>query len=390
MAIANYKKIGFNNGTSNDTVALTQNNPTVSGNDLTVNFVTKPNASYYIIKYGASSGNYPFTTYSQRSPITIKNLAMGNYYVSVSAVCAGVETPLSNEKLANIASANIISDDLTDFSKIYSRTPNLIFDVSNNLNFGGDTSRLTKNTTGVQSIIYNTTSSMTSFEADTYFWTNEPIDNCNFYTSIDNVTYSQLLPNITNLGGNWTKILYSSSSLPVGTKFLKIELRNTTGNSWNPQISKVTIEGVQISERDINFDNYIISANKEISNIQPGSTVNECLANLQPSISTDVTFKNYSGDVIIGSSKLGTGSTIDVAIDGVTTKYTVIIYGDLNGDSNINVIDLLKIKWHLLKIKELSGAFFKAGTIELNDVSITGLVLIKKHILGISLLNQNF
>jgi hypothetical protein len=60
----------------------------------------------------------------------------------------------------------------------------------------------------------------------------------------------------------------------------------------------------------------------------------------------------------------------------------------VTGNGLIDLIDLAKMKAHLLKSDLLTGIYKKAGIISnKEDISIIDLIAVKKHILGISLIS---
>lgn len=68
----------------------------------------------------------------------------------------------------------------------------------------------------------------------------------------------------------------------------------------------------------------------------------------------------FSKDVI------GTGTTINVK--ETNTKYTIIVFGDTNGDGKVNLIDAQKIVLHNKdNTKSLTGVYFIAGNVSNND-----------------------
>lgn len=163
-----------------------------------------------------------------------------SYYYRVKAKnIAGASSP--SNVVGPVSASGQIVDEMNDFTKMHSYTANLAFDSSSSTYFNGDTSRLKRTTSTYENIVYNTTGDMTSFEVDTYFWPYEPVVDLKLYTSSDGSNYTELTPVKNNLGGDWTRIKYTSSSIPAGTRYLKIEFRNTSANYWNPQISRLTI-----------------------------------------------------------------------------------------------------------------------------------------------------
>ena len=72
-------------------------------------------------------------------------------------------------------------------------------------------------------------------------------------------------------------------------------------------------------------------------------------------------------------------------MDGSAVKQTltIVVTGDVNGDGNITITDMLAVKSHLLKKSTLSGASAKAAdTSGDKAISITDFIQIKAHILG--------
>ena len=67
---------------------------------------------------------------------------------------------------------------------------------------------------------------------------------------------------------------------------------------------------------------------------------------------------------------------------GKTLDYTIIVTGDIDGDAQITVNDLAKIKLHLIKKELLEGIDLKAANVDkdteitVNDVAQLKLVLI--------------
>lgn len=85
---------------------------------------------------------------------------------------------------------------------------------------------------------------------------------------------------------------------------------------------------------------------------------------------------------------LYTGMNIKIT-SGITSNYTVVIYGDNNGDGVIDILDLLKIQKHLLEVNKLKNAYLNASDINKDgNVDIIDLLKIQKHILNVSKIEQ--
>lgn len=91
--------------------------------------------------------------------------------------------------------------------------------------------------------------------------------------------------------------------------------------------------------------------------------------------------KKADGTDISGTQdSIGTGMTI--TIDGKT--YTVVKYGDVNGDGNVDIIDLAYIKRNLLGTVKLENCYRKAGNLQKNsqEIDIIDMALLKRHLIG--------
>ena len=58
--------------------------------------------------------------------------------------------------------------------------------------------------------------------------------------------------------------------------------------------------------------------------------------------------------VIKSSGAIASGDTINIKTDREEKKYTIIIYGDVNGDGKITATDYMMIKNDIMDIKKLT------------------------------------
>ena len=87
--------------------------------------------------------------------------------------------------------------------------------------------------------------------------------------------------------------------------------------------------------------------------------------------------------VVDQNASIGTGYRI-IIDDG--TAYTVVKYGDINGDGNINSGDLLRLQKHLLGVVDLSNTpnSIAADTNKDGNLNSGDLLKIQKYLLGVS------
>lgn len=102
----------------------------------------------------------------------------------------------------------------------------------------------------------------------------------------------------------------------------------------------------------------------------------------------EVVITDNNGKVITSGS-LGTGYIVKISTLNESKSYVIIIYGDTNGDTEITVLDLLRVQKQLLSSINLDNNQTKASDINKDGVvDVLDLLLIRKHLLGSSLISQ--
>lgn len=91
------------------------------------------------------------------------------------------------------------------------------------------------------------------------------------------------------------------------------------------------------------------------------------------------------------SGNVGTGDVLKL-FDSAGKElgaYSVVIYGDVNGDGKISALDLLRIQKYLLGTVKLSGAYATAADVTKDgSVKALDLLRIQKHLLGTQSIKQ--
>ena len=126
-------------------------------------------------------------------------------------------------------------------------------------------------------------------------------------------------------------------------------------------------------------------ANGMIAKIIPGTTVKDFMKNVTTeNVDNDaIIFINQAGNTLNENDVIATGMTIKV---GKTLEFTASVLGDVDGDGQITVNDLAKVKLHYIADTSLTGAYLKAADVDgqmednqpvgVNDMARIKLVLI--------------
>ena len=154
---------------------------------------------------------------------------------------------------------------------------------------------------------------------------------------------------------------------------------NTTSNTT--PVKEVTLDEV-IDKSTLHIDgDYITGLNFSTNVASIGNSINKVDA------STTVVIKK--GSTVITSGNLATGMTATIKKGTKTKTYNIVLYGDLNGDSKVNALDLLKVQKHIIGSSKLQGSALKsADTNKDGKVNALDLLKVQKQILGVSVISQ--
>ena len=195
-------------------------------------------------------------------------------------------------------------------------------------------------------------------------------------------------------------ILYSSSNTEVATidengmisAFKEGNSVITVTSEENSLIKKECnlIVVSRMEDSEIHFDSSLILNGLEVSGI---SFLENKVSDIKQKITTnyEIQIVNSKNEVLDDNKIITTGTKIQVKNDNlILREYTILIYGDVNGDGRINSVDLLVLQRHILRIEEIEGVYMKAGNVRKDGKKPTSvdLLLIQRHILGLQTINQ--
>ena len=128
-----------------------------------------------------------------------------------------------------------------------------------------------------------------------------------------------------------------------------------------------------------------------ISGINSGTSIADMASKLTVTGGT-VEIQDSSGNVKMeGMAATGDKIIVKNLAGEVVYSYNVVIYGDVNGDGNIGLKDLLVVRKYILGASTLEGLFLDAGNTnrDENGVSIKDVLVLRKYILGASTISQD-
>lgn len=171
------------------------------------------------------------------------------------------------------------------------------------------------------------------------------------------------------------RMIARQSKTADGIKWDRIELENGW-NCWTESSGLVCCKTEEIK----------VEANKLLSvdekNLQikliPDATVADVVKELNVKEYTILDSKNK--EIKKEEEKLATGYKIKAN----NKTYTLVKIGDVNGDAEVDVIDLALMKRHLMETQKLSSVYYKAGMIqkEATEIDVIDLALLKRVLVG--------
>ena len=195
---------------------------------------------------------------------------------------------------------------------------------------------------------------------------------------------------------DYTKVSSKSNVTGTGTITLTDDITNVeivvTAQNGDVKKYKLTIE--KSSTGDISVGEVLITAGvKHDEEYLFGFELNTEVGTLKSKLlkandKAEIQIKNSKGEDK-NSGILSTGDTVTITSNKETKTYTVIIYGDVNGDGKITAVDYMRIKNNILGVTSLAGAYRRAADANKdNKVAATDYMRIKNYILGISTIEQ--
>lgn len=116
-------------------------------------------------------------------------------------------------------------------------------------------------------------------------------------------------------------------------------------------------------------------ANSVVSAIKQSIKGNYHFANVQ--------IVNANGNAKNDTDKIKTGDIITIENSGISASYKAVVYGDVSGDGEVDIRDLLLVQQHIVGARVLENEYLKSADLNKDGtVDIRDLLLSQKNIVG--------
>lgn len=182
--------------------------------------------------------------------------------------------------------------------------------------------------------------------------------------------------------GKWLQNVLSFRTGPDASS-AEISVWNSTVPGGDIYVDDVLL----VAPKDlVGFGDLHMTEDKFLEGVAPGTTVDQ-LISAAAITNSDTQLLVRRGSAPLGYEEtVGTGDKIDILFEGVTVStYTALVYGDLNGDGNVNILDAVLLKRELAGFGVLQGEYLRAAKLAgggAEGVTTDDFIQLKSMILG--------
>lgn len=179
-----------------------------------------------------------------------------------------------------------------------------------------------------------------------------------------------------NVGNNTIQVVCKSQSGSARTYTITI-YRNSSGTT-----------GGEIVNTNAGFTSTVYSVGTYITGIQPGTDTTALLAGL--SSSNTVKILDASGNEKSGTAATGDSVAVYDTSGNMISSTKIVIYGDINGDGKINVLDMIKLNRHITGKGTLTSVYLEAADANRrgDGATVLDMIILNNHITGKKTINQ--
>lgn len=178
--------------------------------------------------------------------------------------------------------------------------------------------------------------------------------------------------------------------LAVGTNNIKVKCKSESGDTKTYTITVVREEEPKPDVSDkwtLISDTYVIGESY-ITGVSPQTQVSAFLSGLKTDNCTVKVF-NSSGKEKTGT--ISTGDKLEVYCnDTLVMTRQIVIYGDVNGDGMVDVLDIIRINRHTLGLSTLKSVYLEAADANRkgDGVDVLDIIVTNRHTLGLTTIKQ--
>ena len=179
-----------------------------------------------------------------------------------------------------------------------------------------------------------------------------------------------------NVGNNTIQVVCKSQSGSARTYTITI-YRNSSGTT-----------GGEVVNTNAGLTSTVYSVGTYITGIQPGTDTATLLAGL--SSSNTVKILDASGNEKSGTVVTGDSVAVYDAGGNMISSTKIVIYGDINGDGKINVLDMIKLNRHITGKGTLTSVYLEAADANRrgDGATVLDMIILNNHITGKKTINQ--
>lgn len=312
----------------------------IGGGNIVSNYVTKYyQSTIYLQKFDLAGDTYYSTQYQQnvRAPYTESYSAYKSYY----------DNDLIDTRF--LFSIPVFKGEMPEYTSL-------------DVNYNEDNTLSSLNITGCN-LMPSFTSSATNYT-------------CNISSDINEIEVTATATNtLSQIKGN------GKYTITENTNIINIEVASASGSIKTYQVTIYKTNDNMLTPDEILAKLQINIKNNYISNLDYQTDATSLINQITASYP-------YATTTISENKTLSTGMTLNLKANG-EKNYTLIIYGDNNGDGSIDIIDLLKVQKDILGVTKLTDGYKEASDVNKDGtVDIVDLLKIQKHILGVSKIEQ--
>jgi beta-N-acetylglucosaminidase len=178
-----------------------------------------------------------------------------------------------------------------------------------------------------------------------------------------------------------------TKKLEVGTNKIKVKCKSQSGTTKTYTLTIVREAGEEAVKVPTSKTYQV--GETYITGIQPGT---ESATVLKGMTAANTTMKVVTVSGASNTGVVATGDKLELydKDNKKISSYTMVVYGDVNGDGTIDVLDLIKLNRHILGLESIEGCYLEAGDAnrQKDGLNVLDLIYINRHILGINTIQQ--